>query len=128
MKHPQFKALQQEWYLKLKESGFEDIEDTNSPREMLKSWHNYIFRDINKIEADAKAYYFEIATQILHTYKFRTMADKILWENHALGLSIREISAAMRDTPTPMHRSSVFRALKRIIKTMKSELEKEDAR
>lgn len=128
MKKQQLKALQREWYDKLKETGFDDIEDTNSPREMLKTWHSRCFLNKNEVETSAKAEYYTNAQQVLYSYKFRTMADQMLWEYHANGLSIREIAAATRDSPAPMHRSSVFRALKRIIKALKLELEyKEDA-
>jgi hypothetical protein len=36
----ELKDLQNKWYRKLKEKGFEDIEDTANPNRPLKEWHS----------------------------------------------------------------------------------------
>lgn len=88
------KALRDEWYKKLKEQGFEDIEDINSPREMLKTWHSRDFaRRFNEDRFSAKQEYFLAAVHLLERFKFETALDKEIWTLHADGKSLREIAA-----------------------------------
>lgn len=91
----EFKKLQDKEYKKLKESGFEDIEDMRLPEPPLKKWHNLVFRklDLNKIE-DATTY-FEAARKLLLTYKFESVTHKQIWELHSEGLSYRQIERAI---------------------------------
>ena len=39
-----FKALQEKWYKKAKDSGFEDAEDATNDNSPLKAWHDQYFR------------------------------------------------------------------------------------
>lgn len=87
------KALQDEWDAKLKASGFEDIEDRDSPREMLKSWHSTIF--INKFDSArfaAKQKYFEMVTHFLNAHTFTSDLEHQVWLLHSEGKSLREIA------------------------------------
>ncbi len=87
------KALQDEWDRILKASGFEDIEDRNSPNEMLKTWHSSHFaRRYNPETFEAKKVYFDDATEFLNTYKFKTRLERTIWELHTEGRSLREIA------------------------------------
>ena len=38
-----FKQLEARWYRRLKDEGFDDIEDTSRPERPLKSWHSFRF-------------------------------------------------------------------------------------
>ncbi len=42
-KQKTFKEEEQEWYARLKASGFEDIENTSKPDRPLKDWHSTKF-------------------------------------------------------------------------------------
>lgn len=87
------KSLQDEWDQKLRDSGFEDIEDRHSPREMLKTWHSTQFaRRFNKERFDARRDYFDRATHFLHSHPFRSVLEKTIWELHSEGKSLREIA------------------------------------
>lgn len=69
-KDPQFKALQKEWYQKLEDSGFEDIETLDKYGMRLKSEHRRLFRSRGpndrdmwqKVYIEAKAEYFRTLT------------------------------------------------------------------
>lgn len=92
-KSKDFKKLQSEYYGKLKESGFEDIEEIDSPRELLKSWHDSYFTARHDAEEFSEvAQYYNAADSILNNYDFESPIDKAIWEKHSVGLSIRKIA------------------------------------
>ncbi len=88
-----FVKLKSKWDKKLEKSGFQDIEDTDSPLEFLKVWHDSYFKNRNKVKSffDVQRYY-ELATQLIHTYPFRTIKERNVWTMHAEGKSEREIA------------------------------------
>lgn len=101
---PAFKALQAKWYDKLATKGFEDIEERNSPREMLKCWHNTWFQARGTPDQIAKqAQYYQMATDMLNTYEFATKLDRKIWELHANGNSVREIAKIVKLAKSPVH-------------------------
>jgi hypothetical protein len=83
----QFKTLRDEYYALLKEQGFEDIEDVDSPNEFLLQWTQETYRE-------DKAEYFKMATDFFNQYPFANDKEKRIWEMHAEGMTIREISGA----------------------------------
>src|SRR3954469_24220698 len=85
----QFKKLQREWDKKLKSTGFDDIEDRNSPREFLKRWHGSYFR---AVWSDSKEAYFTKARAFLTWFQFQSKVEKEIWERHAEGQTLREIA------------------------------------
>jgi len=93
---PDFKELQKHWYKKLKDSGFEDVEkdeyflirDARSKR---------IFRSDRSIEYyESVIEYYQLAENFLHDFKFKTEREKIIWEYHANGISMRDIVIIMQ--------------------------------
>lgn len=91
MKPP--KSLVTEWDQRLKESGFQDIEDRDSPREMLKSWHSTLFiHRYDKERFSARQQYFELATQFLNAHEFNSDLEREVWFLHSEGKSLREIA------------------------------------
>lgn len=92
MDRPQ-KHLRDYWYGKLKEAGFKDIEDVNSPREFLVDWHSQHFViKYTSQEFFEKQRYFQMTREFLQTYKFKNKREKIIWSLHTEGKSLREIS------------------------------------
>ena len=97
--HKPFIELKKIWYEKLKESGFEDAENTDDPSEPLKVWHSHWFKDPEKIEANS--IYYSKASEIVHTYAFDNSTHRKIWELHSIGLSKRKIEKMISaDTPT----------------------------
>lgn len=81
-----FKKLQQKWYKKLADVGFEDIEShASGPFPMLKVYHSSRFRKVDSEQFFAKQSYFISAGQFLQTYKFSTSSHKRIWKLHCEG-------------------------------------------
>ena len=88
-----FKQLQDKWYKKAEKSGFEEQEDVNSSRELMKEWHSsHFMKDIVVDKYEDQQRFFELARQLLHIYPFRTNKDRRIWELFSDGIMIRGIS------------------------------------
>lgn len=88
----QFKKLQKQWYNRLKESGFEDIE--NSYGRLSGNTVNRWYYDPTKVEA--KTTYYRYASHFLNEHKFESKVHKYIWTLHAEGCGLREISAKLK--------------------------------
>lgn len=111
----EYKSIQKEWYSKLKQEGFEDIETFDHkgiPHDMMKK-DFYIDIAKNPEQYAAKTEYYRLAGQFLNDYKFNTLLDRNIWFAHSEGQSIREIPAFLDTTP-PLTKDIVHRALKRL--------------
>jgi hypothetical protein len=117
--NPELKALQKIWYQKLKESGFDDIEDTNSPREYLKTWHSNYFhhRYTPDTFADNQAYYRK-ASIFYFEHKFKNKTEKQIWRDHADGLSFREIAIRLKDKGVRANKDSVNKVVSKLVAIM----------
>lgn len=99
-----YKTLRDQWYKKLEKAGFEDIEDVKT--DMLKSWSSKFTRvdkDTHRtraqnslVERKAKQRYYQLATYFLNDYAFESNLDKIIWEYHTEGISVRDISRLLK--------------------------------
>ena len=85
------KSLQKEWYKKLKDSGFDDIEDTKHPNMPLKAWHSFGRFNVSTMDREASETYYSLARDLLNTHKFKSKLHKIIWEHHCDGQSNRHI-------------------------------------
>lgn len=95
-KGKEFKQLQKEYYAKLKESGFDDIENLDFAQEPLKRWHSHYFKSRHRpAEFREIAQYYSSAKQILQSYSFANTVDRNIWEQHAEGHSVRKIASSL---------------------------------
>ncbi len=92
-KKTKFQFLQEKWYAKLAKSGFEDIE---KDERYLKKYSNQVHIHSNQTSWEAKAAYFQMASNFLEDYKFASNLDRTIWEYHANGLSLNEIAATLK--------------------------------
>lgn len=93
-KTPEFKKLQEQWYKKLKKSGFKDIEQ-NEDRLMV--WDSTEFqKNYSEIKFKARESYYRMAEHFLTNHKFTSEAERYTWQLHSEGKSIREIIKLMR--------------------------------
>lgn len=115
---PQFKKLQDEWYKKLQDSGFDDIEHEDGK---LRTGPNNNFESqvINaSMHVEAKTEYFRQAGFFLHDHKFQDDFDRLVWGLHTRGLSVREIVKALKFNGISTYRREVdekIRELKNIM-------------
>jgi len=100
-----FKKLQNEWYKKLKDSGFEDIE---TPGGFLKGLSSSSGKPSNKegyswgereLYNKSKEEYYRLAGHFLHDYKFESNIEKFIWELHSNGVSVRSIVSVLKGLP-----------------------------
>lgn len=99
------KKLQKQWYKKLKKSGFNDIEDTNSPNEFLNTWDSlYFLTHYSPGQFEAKQKYFTLARQFLEAHVFDTSKEKLIWSLYAEGMSIRGIARKLKLTKYSAHK------------------------
>ena len=108
MKSKGFKKLQSEWYSKLKDEGFEDIEylRDGEPGEWLKGNSKFASEEAalsmsleETDEADiiysTTFDYYSQAAALLHTAEFESDIHQRVWEMHSEGLSYRKIGKAV---------------------------------
>lgn len=109
------------WDKKLKESGFEDIEDRNSPREMLKSWHSWTFiHHYNAETFAARQQYYELASHFLNGHKFESATEREVWRLHSEGDSLRKIANEISKQGTAMSKDGALKIIRSLLKAMKA--------
>lgn len=82
---------------RLASSGFEEIEDLNSPLQMLKRWDNTYFQNrMTPEQFKAKQLYFQNCSFFLSTHTFISKRDKRVWAMHSEGYSLREIAKKIK--------------------------------
>lgn len=108
-------ALQKEWYKKLKEDGFQDIEYFDSNMEakdmMYREATKFAIASVDTFTS-TEQYYIE-ARQFLHSHSFLSNRDKIVWTNYTDGLSYRKIGEIVG-----LSAASIMSIVKRIEKIM----------
>jgi hypothetical protein len=140
-KSREFRELQKEWYDKLADDGFEDIEwidhktgkGQNSRFLKNSSHHCQLSNKILSAEtlSSSKRFkYYRIASHFLHNYnKFNDLDDcaaskryqlsKTLWEMHTDGATYRKISRSLRELTGESKLYSVYWVYYRIRKLQK---------
>lgn len=101
------KQLQREWYAKLKDSGFDDIEYEGHS---IKEWSSRFQRKTKlqgKDSIEAIEEYHRLAEHFLNDYDFASELEKVIWEYHANGLHHGEISKILKNFNNDQIPSSV---------------------
>lgn len=93
---PEFKALQAKWTKRLRDSGFEDIEESDGNLIDEDRLSRRLKWSPERIASDAE--YYRLATQYLNVGTFKNKKERRIWELHSEGLSIRAISKQVRRT------------------------------
>lgn len=103
----QLSRLIKEWDQKLRDSGFNDIEDRS--KDTLKSWAGTCYLQLNKngefkvqpktkhgytslVHKESQAEYYRLAAQCLHEAEFKNTKQRLIWQLHAEGYSYNEIA------------------------------------
>lgn len=116
-KKPQdLNQLKTVWYRKLKQSGFKDIE---RDEDTLKSWSSIFQYQKPGNNAQSKEEYYRYATHFLEEHNFETELQRIIWEYHSNGLSMRNIAKTLNKTKvTKTNYTSVWQVVKELKATM----------
>ena len=81
---PEFKKLQKQWDKKLKDAGFDDIEQRDGK---LKVWSDRFHKSGIEISGPAKFAYYRAAGIFLNDYAWPSVIDQAIWAKHADGKS-----------------------------------------
>lgn len=81
----QLKELQAEWYAKLKEEGFKDIEDANNNLSAYHSTRFYHEQKRTGFSIEDMAEYYTLAQQLVYEVKFASEKEKLVWTLYAKG-------------------------------------------
>lgn len=84
-KTPEFKRLFKEWNQVLEQEGLSEIEELQLPFSLRKSEHR-----TDKIKE--KDRYYELAFDLLQTFKFKNDMYQYIWALHCNGITVRDIS------------------------------------
>lgn len=112
-KSADFKRLKERWDRKLKDAGFDDIEDESG---QLKNWDSLRFQKKTVYSVtwrngfQERSEYFTLATHFLESFDFQTILQKRIWKFHAHGFSLREIGRMVGKDKDHVH--AVVRDLK----------------
>ncbi len=114
-----YRELKKKWYAKLKNSGFEDIERNE---DLLKRPSSVVFGDYRKIAFGiAKFEYYQMAARFLNEHDFKNNRERIIWEYHANGISIRNIVKLLKKVRIKTYRRAVWNIITRLRATMKDQ-------
>lgn len=115
-----FKALQDKWYKKAKDSGFNDIEYNDG------SLQSGIPDTINKRRdnpeyAESVSAYWRVCDSFLLDNTFKTETERIIWEYYTKGLTVRETAKLLDQVGISVSKSTVYNVLKRLETKMKAQ-------
>lgn len=117
------KELKEVWYKKLEASGFNDIEADET---RLKTWSSGTgspYRAAYKYKEmmfDAKADYSRYAEHFLNEHKFKNERERIIWEYHTNGMSLRSISEILSQLPS--NKKATVNIVRGVIKKLREKM------
>lgn len=117
------KKLQETWYKKLADSGFEDIEadEWNLKKSfkstMLKTKHGLIRSGRWQASHD----YYYMAEHFLNSHVFKSKLDRIIWEYHSNGISVRDIGDLLKEVGINTSHQTVYITIKGLADIMKKQ-------
>jgi hypothetical protein len=113
MSSDDYKRLRAEWYGKLKDLGFQDIEQDD---DKLKAWHSLRFLGYNRANVQnqqATHDYYYYANQFLHSYKFPKKIHKLIWEQHTRCIGPKRIAELLnKDKAYDTDHNEVWKIIK----------------
>ena len=114
----EFDKLKEIWYAKLRESGFNDIEDkSNTSCRKNKIYGRPDSR--TPFQLEIIGHYYSMASSFVHDHNFDDELDKTIWIYHSEGLSVREISDVLIKAGVKYKKSSVHNIIQKLEDLMK---------
>ncbi len=83
--------MQQDWYAKLAEGGFEDAEELIGGELMLKQIAGHAYRDADDVQIECKESYFRLLSGNVKQERFRSKTDRIILLLRSDGAKIQQI-------------------------------------
>lgn len=112
----EFKKINEEWQMKLTESGFDDLEKQDKHFIQPQS-----FYPASKTKKSPE--YYQLMQLIADTHAFNRTVDKVIMQLHADGKSLRQIASSLREmNETPLKKSAIQDVIKKSILSYTSNL------
>lgn len=111
-----YNQLRKEWYKKLKDSGFNDIERRDGEFKDSRGIPTQL--RVTKVFWEAKETYYYLAQHFLTEYKFESELEKTIWEYHLNGISYRNISKILEKVNIRADRQKIFKIVKKLKEIM----------
>ncbi len=112
----EFKALQADWYKKLNDDGFSDIEDLEG--NLRTSANHNIENQQTLASFEHRQEYYRLAGFFYNDFSFKDDFKKKVWGMHAEGVAVREIAKALKEEGYPAHRDKVDKTIQTLRKLM----------
>lgn len=110
-KKSEFKKLQKEWYDKLKQSGFDDIEKNDPNGDYYLSPLPSILKDKNYVGGRPRwkiqEEYYSMARHFATNYIFPTELEATIWTYHSEGIGCRNISKLLKEVNINVCKSKI---------------------
>lgn len=100
------------WYKKLKDEGFEDIERDPDTLKCYDSSH--FLETKTKRRRDRVEPYYKLADLFLSEHKFDTEIERVIWEYHSNGLSVRKITDTLKRVKVKTNYTTVWIIVNRL--------------
>jgi hypothetical protein len=119
-----FKQIQDEWYKKLKDEGFVDIENSITLADGKKGYENSgrsgpNLKNKTSEQFQATLLYYQNCRSFLTNHDFTCEIDKFIWSLYAEGEPYRKISEELKNQKNiKLNKDSVRKIVKELEKTM----------
>lgn len=118
-KTKEFETLNKLWKKKLEKSGFKDIEQDE---DNLKLWYSEYYKTrYTTTTFQAKEEYYRLASQFLHSNKFKNKKEEVIWTLYSEGLSIRNIVKVLKSRNFKAYKNEVNKIVRTLSKIMLEE-------
>lgn len=98
------------WYKKLKETGFNDLENSQG---FLKAYASSNFSQTSPHAHESRREYYYLCQQFLNEFKFDSELQKAIWEYHTNGISYRDIAKTVRKVFEDQYKNNLEYILKK---------------
>ncbi len=108
---PKFRELQDEWYEKLRETGFEDAEKSGNLRQSAA--HNHW--TVSALDKQQREEYYRVVYDAVHNNKneFQSWSDRVIMHLHSEGKTNSEIAQIMRSSKlSPVNRETIRKVIR----------------
>lgn len=104
-----FKQLKGEWYKKIQELGFVDIEDEHG---RLKQNASNSYRTSIQPVIESKLRYYELLGQMAHQETFRDHVERLIIERRSNGVKFKDICRELKEMGERCHKSTIRRIMR----------------
>lgn len=102
-----FKAMQQAWYQRLNDAGFEDAEELVDGDMVLRQKAEHAICGLEEVELQSREAYYRFIAHMTQETAFKREVDRIIMASHASGMKITRICEELCKIGHPRGRQTV---------------------